>query len=100
MTPTLRAELDRIDEFLNGPEGAELALVLSAIRGPDIPHTDEVKYATTNHIRRAAFPKTCCNENPAGWDLHLYPFNAFKEEGGWHFKDHIVKAATVLGLIP
>lgn len=56
MTETLRAELDRIEDFLMGPEGAALAAILSALRGPD--NDDRfLKSKTTLHIRRAAFPR-------------------------------------------
>lgn len=56
MTPELRAELDRIEEFLMGPQGADLAMVLSALRGPDNDN-DTVKECTTTFIRTTAFPR-------------------------------------------
>lgn len=121
MTPELRAELDRIEEFLMGPQGADLAMVLSALRGPD--ETNEiVKESTTNFIRNAAFPRLHaiaaassggCNAREC-WMMIVDSrglalnhstlilrakeliLDAVVKE---HFLDHVRRAALVLGLV-
>lgn len=104
MTPTLRAELDRIQDFLMGPEGGDLADVLSALRGPDV-EPDYVKDRTTVHIRRAAFPKLSLGSSAAftahsRWTMWtrepFYPAAA----NGNHFRIHAENAGRVLELEP
>ena len=119
MTPTLRAELDRIGEFLQGPEGNELAAVLAALRGPDetpLSSFDNsfLKDETTVHIRRAAFPRLATRYDahlavhPSGrtwagvgsWTLVTKrPFNAHSRSKSQHFTNHIEDAAYVLDMV-
>lgn len=107
MTETLRAELDRIQEFLLGTEGFALANVLAALRGPD--DGDEVlKTSTTNFIRTAAFPNIDQNFHlPWTTSHHLDGFTTkydeLRERGtdnpvNYHFISHIRSAAVILGL--
>lgn len=120
MTPTLRKILDDIEEALMGPDGGQLADVLAALRGPD-NESDELKSATTNHIRAAAFPKLIYSiEYPTyddkirfqRWDVSRVR-NAIPTNHGLdrhrgsvlygasdHFLDHVIKAAKVLEVTP
>lgn len=58
MTHEARKMLDDLDEFLsrNDNASAEVAAILSALRGPDLDDVGD-KRTTTMRIRRAAFPK-------------------------------------------
>lgn len=104
MTPTLRAELDRIEQFLMGPEGRDLAAVFSALRGPDDCNLD-LKMKTTAWIRGAAFPKLR-NQYPYDPNLFVVGWSFDKSKKftlpvkNSHFRRHIVRAAKVLELIP
>lgn len=104
MTPTLRAELDRIEAFLAGDEGADLGVILAALRGPD--DEDLRKKNLTIHVRRAAFPRLARELRFWGvgklWSLYL-PKEAFvvppPSPVGYHndhFLSHIRDAAKVL----
>ena len=107
MTPTLRAELDRIEAFLAGDEGADLGVILAALRGPD--DEDLRKKSLTIHVRRAAFPRLARKLRFWGvgklWTLYL-PKDAFVMPPSPsledvvlhrdHFLSHIRDAAKVL----
>lgn len=110
MTPTLRAELDRIEDFLMGPEGKQLADVLSALRGPDAGGGG-LKFRTTNFIRTAAFPKlTEASQDRDGLDGSANDSWMLDRNGehisvptgvnkpSYHFLSHIESAARVLDL--
>lgn len=105
MTPTLRAELDRIEDFLMGPEGGLLMDVLSALRGPDEPTKDHKKAATTVHIRAAAFPRLAASSgrftDNGKWQI-ASTVSFRRPDIGYdygHFESHINKAAEHLGLL-
>jgi hypothetical protein len=100
MSPELRAELDRIEDFLMGPHGAELANVLSALRGPDFPDVDHVKEETTIHIRRAAFPRLAAQLSSFRLGWALWTDRPFKmpRPGTGHFYAHVRTAAIALKL--
>lgn len=103
MNPKLRAELDRIGEFLAGPNGAALADVLSALRGPD-SNDVALKERTTTLIRRAAFPQllaTPISEGSASassWSLQVNVAGIILPLPRDHFSNHIKSAADALGL--
>jgi hypothetical protein len=66
MLPGVKNMLDQLDTIFaeNNDTAADLWAVLCALRGPDTPDdVGELKARTTNHIRRAALPKTA-----AKWD--------------------------------
>lgn len=107
MTPKLRAELDRIEEFLLGDEGASLAHVLTALRGPDSGDL-VVKQATTTHIRSTAFPRLAKQfgslfTEPGSvnhydmWDFKMGKLT-LPAEGWSHFYSHITLALSALGI--
>lgn len=122
MTPELRAELDRIEEFLMGPQGADLSMVLAALRGPDNDN-DTVKECTTTYIRTAAFPRLerapaivglganaheawVMWRDPRGFTTDHDALFARASEGGRpnpiirsHFIGHVRRAAIVLELM-
>lgn len=109
MTPTLRAELDHIEEFLMGPEGSKLAAVLAALRGPDevaVSETDNwhLKDETTVHIRSAAFPRLAGTSGNGyartGWVMWTNrSFNPLARSKSPHFTGHIEDAARALDLM-
>lgn len=103
MTPELQAELDRIENFLIGPQGHALASILSALRGPDEGDYN-LKAATTTHIRSAAFPRLKDRVewgHSVGWDMdtssHFDTNHPYI--GRTHFKSHVEAAARLLGLM-
>lgn len=115
MTPRLREMLNTIDGFLQETgDGRDLALVLSALRGPDasgIEGVDAVKMQTTAAIRTAAFPGLAkMAELPKSWkgasevwkmaDPRDFrdPEGSIRGVLGWHFLDHVTEAARVLEL--
>ena len=53
----LRKQLDQIDTWLCEEGGEKLWDVLSALRGPDVDDTVDLKETTTIVIRAAAFPQ-------------------------------------------
>lgn len=113
----LRKELDRIEDFLLGPYGEDLAAVLSALRGPD-NESDHLKDMTTCVIRTAAFPRLATSSMPLRgkwlfapsgavlktmrlWDDDGFDANAsqpYHRWGGFHFISHIKVAAKALGI--
>ena len=103
MTPTLRAELDRIEDFLMGPEGEELAAVLSALRGPDNSSLHD-KCQTTTYIRARAFPRLAvslgsCTASDVWSFVRLKPFRDNTDISlRFHFENHVHAAAVILGL--
>jgi hypothetical protein len=125
MLDSTREVLNLIDEHLakGGQEARELALVISAIRGPDFQlagfegdyETDRLKMMTTGVIRARAFPKTVelVRSDESHTMTHMWVINTQKSaripsadhkafwlrDGvSYHFKDHIMSAAEVLGI--
>jgi hypothetical protein len=101
MTPELRAELDRIEDFLMGPQGDTLTDILSALRGPD-DENETLKRRTTVYIRQAAFPRLAINSSCSRqWIMTLGPMfaKAAVLDGSTHFLRHVRFAARVLGLL-
>lgn len=105
MNAEVRAELDRIREFLEGPDGSKLWDVLSALRGPDNENR-EAKNETVR-IRRAAFGVTPPSgvdfyDWGRGWAITGEPprptTKALELATGWHFTSHICAARRALGL--
>lgn len=59
MTTALRHVLDEIDIWLSKPGlGDDLWAVLTALRGPDDPELQCIKWQTTARVRAHAFPRT------------------------------------------
>lgn len=115
MTDTLRAELNRIETFLLGPEGKHLALILSALRSCDGPQAERFpKTITTMPIRGAAFPRLLRRDgiNPYTSATECWAIGdpadlatrsdlqgrreAFSDD---HFLDHLIQAADLLGIL-
>lgn len=106
--PSVRTILDQIDEFLCGPDGLELADILSALRGPDHNYdcgTSLLKERTTTHIRAAAFPLLKAkNESRRKYNIDW----SFQQEKSLvidnyihhHFLGHIRMAREALGMNP
>ena len=117
MKPSLRKSLDIIDRWLLDPDiGRDLTHVLSALRGPDTESDDDLKLTTTNHIRRAAFPRLAerydkwydtQTEQPrrgalSCWDLHVKPPRRIETKMDdpddlSHFMSHVLHARKALG---
>lgn len=60
MLREVRQELDRIEDFLmqSNQASADLAMILSALRGPDFPDfEDSIKERTTSPLRTMVFPR-------------------------------------------
>ena len=103
ITPRVRKLLDDIDTVLaeGSNDSADLAKVLSALRGPD--NVDSaLKGSTTAFIRRAAFPKTydawlddAFSHQWSFWTNGEHITMAWRVD---HFRDHIYQAAQALGL--
>lgn len=104
--------LNSIDEILARGDSSSLQLwgVLSALRGPDYPGTEQTKAVTTAIIRSLAFPLTA---RAAAQGIHISATFATAEEvkaadlrdlrfsariAGEHFATHIGIAAYWLGL--
>jgi hypothetical protein len=123
MTAECRDMLDQIDLFLCRDDRAskELAAVLTALRGPDSGAIAQ-KLSTTVPIRRAAFPKRALQGAPmVGTNigseqvysrgmmitggkfvkplLPLDRYNADSAISKYHFEEHIILAASALGLL-
>ena len=115
MTPKLRAMLDTIDDMLvvGDQNAADLWMVLSALRGPDI-NDWHLKVNCTIPIRRAALPRTAMQYNayssanlikriPANFDCIFNHYDLDSWEYGCegsHFFSHADDAAQILELIP
>lgn len=96
-----RERLEQIDEWLADPShGEELSAVLAALRGPDNGDS-ELKWSTTAHIRRVAFPKAWEELTYSGhWNDYIEPFMEEESTDGasQHFIGHVRKAAEILGI--
>lgn len=97
-----RAELKRIVRFLNKGDGGSRRLwdVLSALRGPDLEDSEEIKNCTTAVIRAAIGMK---GEPilPAHIEADCAPLAERRIQlplGGYHFKCHAERAFKALGL--
>ena len=89
----LRKQLDQIDAWLCAEGGADLADVLSALRGPE-GDDRALKARTTIWIRRTAFP--CLAEQPMQ-TLKMETSVPFVfPMGPSHFDHHIRQAAIAL----
>ncbi len=105
MTPKTRRVLDYLDKVLakRDQTAREVALVVSALRGPDNQGDDKLKMRTTAHIRTAAFPKTAAANADAPYIW------VFAEAGGRialtdiqladHFRSHVGYAAQILRIL-
>lgn len=115
MHDSTREMLNQIDEFLSKLDepAAELAAVLTALRGPDTKVPHEGKSNVTIPIRQAALPKTFAASEGLNWlkvgtgrNCRAMSFGNFDDKAlgkviineDSHFCDHGMLAAEVLGL--
>lgn len=108
--PTLREALDYIDNILvqQDETSQQLWAVMTALRGPDNPEKDNLKYNGTIFVRRAAFPLTTAKadsnpsvftrgySNGAAWST----IREMKVPTAWegHAESHLYHAMHTLGL--
>jgi len=108
LTREAKRVLNEIDTALakGNKSSGQIWDVISALRGPDVGGYDgghDTKLKTTVHIRSAALPKTAKSYTELPISFANYHSPSFNVGAGSlvsdHFKKHIIKAATVLGLV-
>lgn len=111
MKASIRTKLDIIEDMLMSEDGRDIAMVLSALRGPD-RFDDGSKERTTAFVRSAAFPRlrelahivedADSKTATSMWlfnKVGQYPDPTCKRDSVMnHFKGHIALALEVLGV--
>lgn len=105
---SLRKMLNEIDTYLCGTYGADLWVILNALRGPDFNDAYDVKEATTSVIRSTAFPQVAkslliqrniCAVYEQDCEEFVIRRKALSSSGtDSHFWHHVTAAFTRLGL--
>ena len=115
MLPKVRRALDQLENVLleGGQEGRDLAMILSSLRGPDIPdHTMKIKEDTTMPLRSLIFPRLYKRvqigyfpvQSRSGWgmrdpkDLHVFKYVEGTHNN--HFITHIIEAIEAVERMP